>query len=248
MIQAKKPLVSIITVCYNEKKIENTCKSIVGQTFEGYEWIVIDGGSIDETLSILEKYKNNITVLISEKDSGIYDAMNKGIKLARGEWLIFMNGGDCFFEKNSLEKVFLQKHDVEIIFADGINNVYNTKHPLPINKDGKIILHRFFCENSLCHQATFIKKNLFKRVGLYDTSYKIIADHVFNYVALKKFKATYKYMPEIVALIDLAGVSMLNRSKLDAELIRLRKKEYNFCIEFLIKINRLLDSVLKKHA
>lgn len=247
-MQIKKPLVSIITVCYNEKKVENTCKSILEQTLGDYEWIVVDGGSTDGTLEILEKYKNNITTLISEKDYGIYDAMNKGIKLAKGEWLIFMNGGDCFFEKNSLEKVFSQEHDADIVFADGINNVYNTKHPLPINDTGKIILHRFFCENSLCHQATFIKRNLFEKVGLYDTGYKIIADHAFNYVALKNFKATYEYVPEIVALIDLEGVSMLNRANLEAELIRLRKKEYNFCIEFLIKIDRLLNFLSKKYA
>ena len=128
----KNPIVSVITVCYNEKKIENTCKSIINQTFEDYEWIVVDGGSNDDTVDIFKKYKKNMSYFGSDKDSGIYNAMNKGIKIAKGEWIIFMNGGDCFYQKNSLSKISPHEYNEDIIFADGTNIVYNTKHPLPI--------------------------------------------------------------------------------------------------------------------
>ena len=91
-----KVKLSVITVCYNEKEIERTCRSIAGQKCQNFEWIVIDGGSTDGTLEILQRYKGRIDKLVSEPDKGVFDAMNKGIKLAHGEWLNFMNGGDLF--------------------------------------------------------------------------------------------------------------------------------------------------------
>ena len=111
---------SIITICYNIKdEIERTCKSIVGQTWQDFEWIVVDGGSTDGTLEVLKKYSDRIDILISEKDSGIYNAMNKGIKLANGEWLNFMNGGDNFASNDVLEKVFKNKnYEADILYGD----------------------------------------------------------------------------------------------------------------------------------
>ncbi len=237
----KYPKISIVTVCYNEKnKIENTCRSIIEQDFIDFEWIVIDGGSNDGTLDILKKYKDRMNYFISEKDAGIYNAMNKGLKESKGEWIIFMNGGDCFYEKSVLSSIFSEKYDDDIIFADGVNNVYKTKHPLPINKYGKLELHRFFLNSSLCHQATFINKKLFEKMGGYDESYKIIADHVFNYIAIKNFNAKALYIPKIVALIDIAGVSMENREKLLQENYRLRKEHFNLGVEIkLFLINNL---------
>ena len=97
---------SVITICYNEKNIRKTCESIVGQSWQDFEWIVVDGGSTDGTLDVLNEYRDRIDVLISEPDNGIYNAMNKGIARARGEWLNFMNGGDAFCDKTVLEQVF----------------------------------------------------------------------------------------------------------------------------------------------
>ena len=90
------PALTIITVCRNEPNIERTCESIVSQTWQDFEWIVVDGASTDGTLDILEKYKDRIDVFVSEPDTGIFNAMNKGIRLAHGEFLNFMNGGDEF--------------------------------------------------------------------------------------------------------------------------------------------------------
>jgi len=242
----KRPVVSIITVCYNEKNIENTCKSIVFQNFKDYEWIVIDGGSTDETINVLNKYKEHINVLISEKDNGIYDAMNKGIRLANSEWIIFMNGGDRFFDENVFKKVFSLNLDYDIMFADGANDIYNTKHPLPIDKNGQIVFHKFFCDNSLCHQATFIKRELFERIGFYDTSYEIIADHVFNYIALRDFKVTYKYIPEMISIVDIGGVSAKNKAKLLKEQFRFRKNRKDILVEIFIIFNLFKKRFFKK--
>ena len=106
----EKTILTIITVCFNIKdEIERTCQSIVNQTWQNFEWIVIDGGSTDGTVDILKKYSDRINILVSEPDKGIYNAMNKGIKLSHGEWLNFMNGGDRFTSNDVLKEVFSGK-------------------------------------------------------------------------------------------------------------------------------------------
>ena len=96
---------SIATVCYNEKDIGRTCESIVSQSCQDFEWIVVDGGSTDGSLEVIKHYKERIDILISEPDNGIYDAMNKGIRLAKGKWINFMNGGDTFAD-NGMSEIF----------------------------------------------------------------------------------------------------------------------------------------------
>ena len=99
--------VTVITVCYNaETGIEKTIQSVIGQTYQNIEYIIIDGGSKDHTLNIVNKYKDRISKVISEPDKGIYDAMNKGILAATGDWINFMNVGDSFFSPDTLSKVF----------------------------------------------------------------------------------------------------------------------------------------------
>ena len=113
--------ISIITVCHNaEDSIESTMLSIFEQTCQEIEYIIIDGNSSDSTLEIIEKYRNKVDKLISEPDSGIYNAMNKGIDAATGDYLIFLNAGDRFHSPDALEKVFgyISKHNKDIFFAD----------------------------------------------------------------------------------------------------------------------------------
>lgn len=107
----KPALVSVITVAYNEETtIEKTILSVVTQNYSPIEYIIIDGGSTDGTVDIIRKYESHITYWISEKDEGIYDAMNKGLKYASGEWSIFMNSGDWFYDETVIEKVFSDKY------------------------------------------------------------------------------------------------------------------------------------------
>ena len=114
-----RPLISIITVVFNcEKYLEETIKSVINQTYDNIEYIIIDGGSSDGTLDIIKKYEDKITYWVSEKDGGIYDAMNKGIELSHGEWINFMNGGDIFFNKTVIEDVFLSNNfkNIDIVY------------------------------------------------------------------------------------------------------------------------------------
>jgi len=167
---------SVITICYNIKdEIERTCESIVNQTNKNFEWIVVDGGSTDGTVEILNKYKKHIDVLISEPDKGIYNAMNKGIKRATGEFLNFMNGGDCFASSQVVDDFLKQDTDGVDIFYGNINVISNgsktylSSYPHKLEK-------LWFCKHCIGHQATFIRRELFEKYGLYNEQYRIVSD------------------------------------------------------------------------
>ena len=116
----KKPRVSIITVVFNgEQHLEETIQSIISQTYENFEYIIIDGGSTDTTLKIIEKYAHQIDYWISEKDQGISDAFNKGVLIAKGDYINFQGDGDGFFDKKSLAKIMYEVDMVTDIFVSG---------------------------------------------------------------------------------------------------------------------------------
>lgn len=114
----KQPLISVITICYNEPNLEKTCESVANQTYKNFEWIVIDGGSKQETLDIFKKYQNKMDYFVSEKDNGIYHAMNKGLRQAKGKYAIFLNAGDFFYAPDVLKKVVSCGLDKDIVYAD----------------------------------------------------------------------------------------------------------------------------------
>ena len=236
---AKKPVLTIITVCYNEKNVERTCESIIGQTFQDFEWVVIDGGSGPETLAILEKYKKRLDIFISEKDKGVYDAMNKGIGLAGGIWLNFMNAGDTFFDNSVLEKIFL-KNIVQgrtgglntssscpgKVYSDynGTDVLYGTSRSIledgtftlqKLPKDGKLN-HAFWQSNCLNHQACFFKKELFEKFGPYNEKYKIRADFEKMLLFLKR-GCKFRSLKSPVSNFYMDGISSKNTELLEAE-------------------------------
>lgn len=120
------PIISVITVCYNAvANIEETMLSVLNQRYDKVEYIVIDGGSKDGTLDVIKKYANKLAYWISEPDKGIYDAMNKGIAKATGDWINFMNAGDKFINEEVLNKSFVSRYsdDVDILYGDVISNI-----------------------------------------------------------------------------------------------------------------------------
>jgi glycosyltransferase involved in cell wall biosynthesis len=169
-------LVTIITVVLNQKEnLEKTIQSVISQTYKNIEYIVIDGGSTDGTLDVIKKYQHAIYAWISEPDTGIYDAMNKGIDLATGRFINFMNAGDVLYEDRALEKVF-QGHpkDCDLIYSD-CEIVYDHDRRL-IRKAGSAIeLWRgMFCS----HQSIFVRSDLLKKYK-FDVNVKIAADFKF---------------------------------------------------------------------
>ncbi len=197
--------ISIITICYNEPNLVRTCESVINQSYQDFEWIVIDGGSNNETQNVWRKYKNRINKFVSEKDNGIYNAMNKGIQLSTGEYLLFLNAGDLFYSNDVLEKISKLDFDKDIIYGDGYtidgNNLLK-KISLP-----PYITEQFFIKHSLCHPSTLIKKDLFLKYGMYDETLKIVSDWKKWIEFFKLYHCSYKYIPIIIAKFDVNGIS-----------------------------------------
>ena len=220
-------LLSIITVCLNEvTTIENTLKSVAGQSFQGFEWTIIDGGSSDGTLEIINNYRTRINYLISEKDSGTYNAMNKGIRLSKVEYLLFLNGGDQLISSDILEKVFSSRQYHQILYGNlaysknnKIENIFIPESPI----SRKSLYHR-----TLPHPATFIRRELFLKYGLYDESYKIAADYNFFLKVVLKKKVKPQYLPVTVSVFDSEGISTLNEKLRLSEKKRAMLLYYNF--------------------
>lgn len=205
---------SIITICYNEPDVERTCESIVNQTWQDFEWIVVDGGSNKETLDIFEKYKHRIDKFVSEKDNGIYNACNKGINMSSGKYLIFMNAGDCFYNKEVLNCVapVLGNSGAGIIFGEVERAFKNEKKKDYVTCTPQIVDNDFFITNNLCTQGVFIEKSLFDIYGSYDESYKICADYE-KWVKFYKNGVRFHYVPVIIAEYDFNGVSSSPKTK-----------------------------------
>lgn len=195
-------MISIITVVRNaEKTIENTIKSVLNQTYTDYEFIIIDGKSSDNTVEIINNYLNKINVFISESDHGIYDAMNKAIKISNGDWLYFLGSDDVFYDNNVLKDVFTKNNlDLfEIIYGNVI-----TKHGNEIY-DGEFNLDKHF-NKSVCQQAIFYRKSVFSN-QLFETQYITTADYVFNINHLSKNSKSWLYIPNIICIYNETGAS-----------------------------------------
>lgn len=191
-----KPLITVITVSYNAvSTIEETILSVINQTYPNIEYIIIDGGSTDGTLDIIKKYENKISYWVSEPDRGIYDAMNKGIDKATGEWINFMNCGDSFYSNNVIKDVFYKASpSSDIIYGD--TNI--------ILKIGNYIKKASITtkENYMPfgHQASFSRTSLMKLLG-FDINFKICADSNFFYKAsIQNYK--FEYVDIIIANYD----------------------------------------------
>ena len=190
-----KVKLSVITVCYNEKEIERTCRSIAGQKCQNFEWIVIDGGSTDGTLEILQRYKGRIDKLVSEPDKGVFDAMNKGIKLAHGEWLNFMNGGDLFANDEVVGEFLRREANADgagVIYAD-FHVVYDDGQRRLRTFDGQPLDKRFFYGDCIGHQASFIRRELFDKYGLYNDVHRIVRR--MNFLSGEKTEAVVQILP-----------------------------------------------------
>jgi glycosyltransferase involved in cell wall biosynthesis len=176
----KIPEITIITVCYNEspERIHRTFTNIADQSYDNIEWLVIDGGSNPETMTAIHKYDSHINKLVSENDDGIYDAMNKGVILATGEWVNFMNVGDSFAEQDtitSVVNVIMSRPGFDCYYGD-IINVDDEDNARWVVRMQRTYNKRVFHNDIISHQSLFVKRHLFALVGGFDTSYKIAAD------------------------------------------------------------------------
>lgn len=217
----KKCKISIITVTFNaEKTIEETIKNVINQTYSNIEYIIIDGGSTDNTISIIRKYEEYIDKWISEPDKGIYDAMNKGIDYATGEWINFMNAGDLFTKNTTIEDVFNYNYlNYDCIYGDRVNKDFVG---LYLDKADPFFSHkRKFCPRmGFSHQCTFVKSSIAKKLK-FSLNYKIICDYEMMYEIYQN-NGNFLYRPIPIAICNIIdGYSISNFKEIKLEYSRL---------------------------
>ncbi|HEY6142819.1 MAG TPA: glycosyltransferase family 2 protein [Flavobacterium sp.] len=198
--------ISIITINYNDAiGLEKTMLSVLNQTNLDFEYIVIDGNSTDGSKEIIQKYQDKLTYWVSESDSGIYNAMNKGINVATGEYLLFMNSGDVLVYDKNILRICEEKLQEDIVAFNCF-----------LERDDKIVGLRTHIEkptlfyvykNGLKHQSTFVRKNLFEKMGLYREEYKIASDYEFWIRCFLEPKVTSKGVDIPLAIYKLGGIS-----------------------------------------
>ena len=199
-------LISIITVSYNSAvTIGRTLESLRQQTDKRFESIVIDGGSKDATMEIVKSYADVVIKFISEPDTGIYDAMNKGITLAEGKYLAFLNSDDAYYADTLTSVIaFAKKHNPDIIYGD-IQKQRELGQEL-LTRNEKPDLHKMPETMGVFHPATFVKKELFDKWGGYDLRFKFAADYHWLLRAYVE-KADFQYLNKVLVKFSVGGVS-----------------------------------------
>lgn len=200
--------VSIITVCYNsEKTIGDTINSVASQTYRDVEYIIIDGGSTDSTNDIIKKHTCDVDIYVSEKDDGLYDAMNKGLALATGELVGILNSDDILADSSTIQRIVRAAEGVDGVYGDvGFYNLTLTKKTRHYSSKGfhKAKFSRGFMP---AHPSCYLKKELIERVGFYSLDFKIAADFDYLLRAFAVSNTSFRYLQEEVVKMREGGVS-----------------------------------------
>lgn len=234
------PVLSVITIVYNNvNDIERTIRSVLNQDYPPIEYIMIDGGSTDGTLDVIEQFKSQIAVFISEKDEGIYDAMNKGMLLATGDYLLFMNSGDEIFAENTVSNVFNSWPDADIYYGETEmidatgNSLGRRRHKVPKSFSWRSFKYGM----SISHQAIYVRKSI---AAPYNTRYQLSADIDWILTAAKKAKVIINTQ-QYVAKYLMGGVSKKRHLQSLKERFHIFSKHYgllpNIFNHLLIAIN-----------
>ncbi len=208
---------SIVTINLNNiSGLKKTVESVLSQTFTYYEFSIIDGASIVGSVDLIKQNKKNISFWQSKKDGGIYNAINQGIKKSNGEYVMFLHSGDYFLDEDSLNRVFNDKPDFDIIYADA-KRLNLSNNLIEVYEQPSILTELFFYRYSLCHQSMFFKRNLFDEFGFYREDLKIVSDWAFNLTVYISGKCTWKHLPTPIVYYDVTGISSNEIDILDKE-------------------------------
>ena len=242
-----QPMLSIITVVFNsERYIEKTLKSIFSQTFQDIELVIVDGGSKDGTLDIINLYRDKIHCFISEPDKGIYDAMNKGIIASRGKYLLFLNSGDQLDHPGVLEAIFNNLNGEDVIYGetnliDLDDKVVGTRSQLTTRKLPKNLTWRELQKGMVvCHQSYIVKKSI---APFYNVEYRCSADIDWMIESLKKSKSIKKTEFPISKYL-IGGFSGQNMRKCWIERFQIMVCHYGFISTFFSHLVIILRSLL----
>jgi glycosyltransferase involved in cell wall biosynthesis len=219
--------VSIITVCFNSSKtIEETIQSVLSQDYPNIEYLVIDGGSIDGTQTIIQKYQGKIASWVSEPDQGMYAAMNKGISMATGDVIGILNSDDVYVSSRAVSELMyvMSKAKADVVFADLILvDQNNLNKVLRYYDSGRFQPRKFRWGWMPAHPTVFVKKKYYDRVGLFALDYQIAADYEMLIRILAIEKAPFAYLPKPMVRMRAGGASTAGLSRnwiLNKEIVR----------------------------
>ncbi len=237
-MESKSPKITIITINYNNLDgLKRTFTSVFNQTWKEFEYVVIDGGSTDGSKELLEQYHDKIDYWVSESDKGIYNAMNKGIIKATGEYILFLNSGDNLFSNKVMEENHSLIKEMDLIYFD--IEIVNKEHS-KVNIIPEYLNFSFMFFNTLPHPATFIKAYLFNVLGKYDENFKIVSDWKFFMLCLFQLNCSYLKVNATLSTFYLDGIS--SDKKYQEILIEERNQVLNSYFKCYIEdMNKLLE-------
>lgn len=221
------PKISIVTVNFNNADgLQQTISSVAAQSLLNFEYVVVDGGSSDASVALIETKKDVISHWISKADTGVYQAMNRGIRMATGDYVLFLNSGDTFCSETVLQDVSEKiTNDKDIYYGNLIFKVeqkaYEQEYPEEFD-------FGYFLDRSLPHPGSFIKKELFDRIFYYSEEYRIVSDWEFFLCAILKEKVTYQHLNMLISNFDLRGMSNdpKNKGKIEQERLSVFRKHF----------------------
>ena len=226
------PRFSIVTVTYNAENVLNdTIQSIVTQTYRNVEYIIVDGGSTDGTMHIVDRYRPMISIVVSEPDNGLYDAMNKGIALATGDYICFLNAGDAFHEDDTLQRMVHSLRGMElpdVIYGDTdiVDAEGHFLHKRRLSPPKKLTWKSFENGMLVCHQAFFARTKLAKATP-YDLTYRFSADFDWCVRILKQAAVTHHTHLTLIDYLN-EGMTTENHQASLRERFRIMSKHYGF--------------------
>lgn len=203
--------VSIITVVYNgAENIEDSIRSVIGQTHDDIEYVIIDGGSTDGTLDIIKRYDQNIARVISEPDNGIYDAMNKGLEVASGDVVGILNSDDLYADRTVIENVveYFSERNVDSCYGDLVYvDRHNTNVPVRHWKSGEFLKQRFRSGWMPPHPTFFVRRDVYKKYGFLNIEFPLAADYELMLRFLYKHEVSTTYIPKVLVKMRTGGTS-----------------------------------------
>ena len=222
---------SIITINCNDKiGLKRTTESVINQTYHDYEYIIIDGGSTDGSIDIINKYAANISYWISETDKGIYNAMNKGLAIAKGEYCEFLNSGDSFASPLVIEQVINHLGRFDVYIGNANNVIYKKKRILKSIWSSPICFtYKTLYQHTPNHQATFVRTDLLKNIKGFDENFQILADMKMFYELFIRKNCTYSKLHTTIVDYSIGGMSTQN-------MIQYQKEKKKILEEFIPKI------------
>ena len=243
----QQPKVSVITVCYNAaKEIEPTLVNVGGQSYPNIEHIIVDGASKDDTMAIVERYRDKIAIVSSERDKGIYDAMNKGLDLATGDYVCFMNAGDQFYSLDALEAAMNGSNDADLVY--GLTRIVSPEgeerpwHKITPSAD-KLNARSFMSGMVVCHQAMILKRSCAQR---YDLQWKIAADIDWCIRSMQQVKTKHFYEAKPLVRFLFGGASNEHRKRAVKERFNISVRAFGLLATLLQQFSIIGDVIRRR--